>query len=57
MKKNFPFSTDKKFSNEEYFSSKTVCNVIGAVLGATIAKFIKGFVYASGAILAIKVFM
>lgn len=57
MKKDFPFSTDKKFSNEEYFNSKTVGNVIGAVLGATIAKFIKGFVYASGAILAIKVFM
>lgn len=39
------------------FKVRTISNVIGSVLGATIAKFIKGFVYASGAIWAIKCFL
>ena len=53
MKKDF-FDKNTVYSP---LAGKTVGNIIGEVLGATTAKFIKGFVYAAGAIVAIKCFL
>ena len=36
--------------------SSLIASVLGAVIGATIAKFLKGFIYTAGAIWAIKLF-
>ena len=46
----------KQTVQEGGFNWSLIAHVSGSVIGSTIAKFLKGFVYTAGAILAIKLF-